>query len=106
MKCQGWGPHRGCAQRATRDGRAGRLPDRPASHVPSGPLSLSAPAGQVDQLHIHVTGRTKEDPSWPGPCYGAVPAVPLAADALDEAVQKLRAALSAKHALFTAVSST
>lgn len=68
------------------------LPHAPSSLFPS----------QVDQLHVHITGRAKGDPSWPGPCYGATPAVPLGEAALGEAVQKLRAALAAKHTLFTA----
>jgi diadenosine tetraphosphate (Ap4A) HIT family hydrolase len=45
---------------------------------------------QVSQLHIHVTGRLQTDPSWPGPCYGAVPAKPLGQETATAMVKALR----------------
>ena len=48
---------------------------------------------QVAQLHVHVTLRSPKDPSWPGPCYGAVPPQVYAPAALEQMLQKLRTAL-------------
>ncbi|WZN64712.1 histidine triad hydrolase [Chloropicon roscoffensis] len=33
-------------------------------------MNVAAIGNMCRQLHIHVTARTEEDPSWPGPCYG------------------------------------
>ncbi|QDZ22305.1 histidine triad hydrolase [Chloropicon primus] len=33
-------------------------------------MNIAAIGNMCRQLHIHVTARTTEDPSWPGPCYG------------------------------------
>jgi diadenosine tetraphosphate (Ap4A) HIT family hydrolase len=49
-------------------------------------------ACQVSQLHVHITLRIPSDPSWPGPCYGALPATPYTDDALTLLLAKLRAA--------------
>lgn len=68
------------------------LANRPPRHAQDlyRPLKLNVAAigNIVSQLHVHVTGRLQTDPAWPGPCYGAVPALPLAAPEL--AVAMLR----------------
>lgn len=52
-----------------------------------------AACAQVSQLHVHVTARDTGDPSWPGPCYGAVPATPHAPFARQALIQRLKKAL-------------
>jgi len=44
----------------------------------------------VSQLHIHITARLESDPSWPGPCYGAVPAKAFTEDECSALVGRLR----------------
>ncbi len=48
---------------------------------------------QVAQLHVHITMRSPKDPSWPGPCYGAVPPKAFTPEALEQMLEKLRVAL-------------
>lgn len=48
---------------------------------------------QVAQLHVHVTLRSPKDPSWPGPCYGAVPPKPYTPQALEDMLTRLRPAI-------------
>lgn len=38
-------------------------------------LNVGALGNQVSQLHVHVIGRFREDPAWPGPVWGAVPSL-------------------------------
>ena len=33
-------------------------------------INVAAIGNMCRQLHIHVTTRNEDDPSWPGPCYG------------------------------------
>ncbi|KAK9837028.1 hypothetical protein WJX81_008115 [Elliptochloris bilobata] len=56
-------------------------------------LNIGAIGNYVSQLHLHVTARDVGDPSWPGPCYGAVPAAPHAPFARQALIQRLRKAL-------------
>ena len=39
-------------------------------------LNIGALGNLVPQLHLHVIGRRKGDPAWPGPVWGHSPAVP------------------------------
>ena len=39
-------------------------------------LNVAALGNSVAQLHIHVVARDPEDPAWPGPIWGKVPAQP------------------------------
>ena len=48
---------------------------------------------QVAQLHVHITLRSPKDPSWPGPCYGAVPPKKFTPEALEQMLEKLNTAL-------------
>lgn len=54
------------AEAATRL-RAALAPDK---------LNIAALGNMVPQLHVHVIGRRRDDPAWPRPVWGAVPAVP------------------------------
>ncbi|PRW45654.1 histidine triad (HIT) [Chlorella sorokiniana] len=57
-------------------------------------LNIAAIGNIVSQLHVHITARLQTDPAWPGPCYGAVPAVPLAPEQLAAALAMLRDAFA------------
>lgn len=52
------------------------------------------PLPQVSQLHVHITGRLTTDPAWPGPCYGAKPAVPMKPEKLASMADSLRKELN------------
>lgn len=39
-------------------------------------LNIAAIGNVVPQLHIHVIARRRDDPAWPKPVWGAVPARP------------------------------
>lgn len=43
-------------------------------------INVGALGNLVPQLHIHVIGRYKTDRAWPGPVWGAGPAMPYADD--------------------------
>ncbi|MCG5239768.1 HIT domain-containing protein [Azospirillum doebereinerae] len=48
-------------------------------------LNVGALGNMVPQLHVHVIGRTRGDPAWPGPVWGsghAAPYEPAHRDAL------------------------
>ncbi|MGF1627170.1 MAG: HIT domain-containing protein [Alphaproteobacteria bacterium] len=47
----------------------------------------------VPQLHVHVIGRRRDDPAWPGPVWGVGVAVPYLADEQAARVAMLGAAL-------------
>ena len=38
-------------------------------------LNVGALGNMVPQLHVHVVGRRKGDPAWPGPVWGHSPVV-------------------------------
>jgi diadenosine tetraphosphate (Ap4A) HIT family hydrolase len=46
----------------------------------------------VPQLHIHIIGRYTNDPAWPGPVWGHLPAHEYESSALEERLVKIRAA--------------
>lgn len=56
-------------------------------------LNVAALGNQVKQLHVHVIGRFDGDAAWPGPVWGAGPAVPYAAEARNTLIDKIRSAL-------------
>lgn len=58
-------------------------------------VNVGALGNQVPQLHIHVVGRFRSDPAWPGPVWGHGTALPYpdhAAAALIERAASLFAA--------------
>jgi diadenosine tetraphosphate (Ap4A) HIT family hydrolase len=57
-------------------------------------INVGALGNLVAQLHIHVIARFTTDPAWPGPVWGARPAVPYESGALQERVEALKAALA------------
>ncbi|CAK0783121.1 hypothetical protein CVIRNUC_006316 [Coccomyxa viridis] len=64
-----------------------------STFAPGLKLNIAAIGNVVAQLHVHITLRSPSDPSWPGPCYGAVPPKPYAPDALELMLADLRRAL-------------
>jgi diadenosine tetraphosphate (Ap4A) HIT family hydrolase len=45
-------------------------------------INVGALGNLVPQLHIHVLGRFKSDPAWPGPVWGTSPLPPFEAGEL------------------------
>jgi len=58
-------------------------------------INIGALGNMVPQLHIHVIARFRDDPAWPGPVWGAQPAVPYESGALQERIEALRESLAA-----------
>lgn len=56
-------------------------------------INVAALGNVVAQLHVHVIARFTDDPAWPRPVWGAVPARPYAPGDLDRRLAELRAAL-------------
>lgn len=50
-------------------------------------LNIGALGNVTAQLHVHVVGRRRGDPAWPGPVWGHSPAVAYRAEALAAAIQ-------------------
>ena len=57
-------------------------------------LNVAALGNQVPQLHIHVIARRTDDPAWPKPVWGAMPAVPYDEAALNDRIASLREAFA------------
>ena len=58
-------------------------------------MNVGALGNMVPQLHVHVIGRTRGDPAWPGPVWGSGQAEPYepteAAALVDQLAEALRA---------------
>ncbi len=52
-------------------------------------INVAALGNMVPQLHVHHIVRYREDPAWPGPVWGKLPAVPYAAGAADEVARRV-----------------
>ena len=61
--------------------------------VPVEKLNVGALGNVTPQLHVHIVGRRRDDPAWPGPVWGHSPADPYATDELAYAVETARRAL-------------
>lgn len=59
-------------------------------------LNVAALGNLVPQLHIHHVARYRNDPAWPAPVWGRVPAKAYEEGALAETAQRLLAALPAE----------
>ncbi|MET4806361.1 HIT family protein [Limibacillus sp. MBR-115] len=57
-------------------------------------INVGALGNMVTQLHLHVIARFEDDDAWPGPVWGAHPALPYDAATLGERLHQLRAALT------------
>jgi len=65
------------------------------SSVAPDKINVGALGNLVPQLHVHVIARFKDDPAWPGPVWGARPAVPYGSGDLQERVAAMKAAFAA-----------
>ena len=57
-------------------------------------LNVGALGNMVPQLHVHVIGRFKGDPAWPGPVWGHGKAEPYSDEDMNSFIAKLRDTLS------------
>jgi diadenosine tetraphosphate (Ap4A) HIT family hydrolase len=53
-------------------------------------INIAAIGNVVSQLHVHVIARRRDDPAWPRPVWGALPARPYEAAERDRLIQALR----------------
>jgi diadenosine tetraphosphate (Ap4A) HIT family hydrolase len=53
-------------------------------------LNVAAIGNMVQQLHIHVVARRKDDAAWPKPVWGAVPRRAYEAEAMERFVAAIR----------------
>ena len=77
------------AERAQLMAEIGEASDALRGAVRCEKLNVAALGIVVRQLHVHVIARHSDDPAWPRPVWGAVPAEPYAegqAEALAEAL--------------------
>lgn len=59
-------------------------------------LNIAMLGNIVSQLHIHHVARFKTDASWPGPIWGAAPAVEYEAGIGEERIERMRRALAGR----------
>lgn len=57
-------------------------------------LNIAALGNMVPQLHIHHVARYRNDPAWPAPVWGKVPARSYADAELNAVIAKLRQSLA------------
>lgn len=57
-------------------------------------LNIGVLGNIVPQLHVHVVGRRRDDPAWPGPVWGAGEAEAYGAPDLRRALRAARASLA------------
>ncbi len=65
-----------------------------AAAYPNAKLNVASLGNVVRQLHVHHVVRTANDAAWPGPVWGHSAPTPYAADALERAVNLLRASFA------------
>jgi diadenosine tetraphosphate (Ap4A) HIT family hydrolase len=53
-------------------------------------INIAAIGNVVSQLHVHVIARRRDDPAWPRPVFGALPARPYETAARDRWIQAIR----------------
>lgn len=61
--------------------------------VPCDKLNVAALGNVVAQLHVHVIARRHDDPAWPKPVWGAVPAAAYGEGDAEALARRLAAAL-------------
>ena len=65
-------------------------------------MNIAALGNVVPQLHIHHIVRYQNDPAWPAPVWGKLPAQPYSADALQLIIHKLQQGLAQQCPEFVA----
>jgi diadenosine tetraphosphate (Ap4A) HIT family hydrolase len=61
--------------------------------VPCDKLNIAAIGNVVPQLHVHVVARSRDDPAWPKPVWGQLPARAYDSEARDRLIAALRGGL-------------
>ncbi len=56
-------------------------------------MNVAALGNMVEQLHIHVIARHRDDPAWPGPIWGVGDAVPYTSADAAKIASRLKAEL-------------
>ncbi len=56
-------------------------------------LNIAAIGNMVSQLHLHHVARFEQDPAWPKPIWGLLPATPYMDDEYKRRINQLRSAL-------------
>ena len=54
-------------------------------------VNVGALGNAVPQLHVHVVGRFRSDPAWPGPVWGHSPRSPYPPHAASALIERARA---------------
>lgn len=57
-------------------------------------MNVATLGNVVSQLHMHVIVRRRDDPAWPAPVWGRLPARPYEAAEIDALQQRLRLVLT------------
>lgn len=57
-------------------------------------MNVASLGNMVPQLHIHHIVRYENDPAWPGPIWGKLPAVPFTQEQIRDVRHKLEALMS------------
>ena len=57
-------------------------------------INIAALGNMVSQLHVHHIVRYREDPAWPAPVWGKLPAVAYTEEQLAECVARLQTVLT------------
>ena len=58
-------------------------------------LNVAALGNMVEQLHIHIIARNKDDSAWPGPVWGVGTSEPYSDSAANETLSAIRRGLEA-----------
>jgi diadenosine tetraphosphate (Ap4A) HIT family hydrolase len=53
-------------------------------------INIAAIGNMVSQLHVHVIARRRDDPVWPRPVWGALPARPYGETERDRLIKAIR----------------
>lgn len=57
-------------------------------------INVGALGNLVEQLHIHVVARFRDDDAWPAPVWGKLPRLPYAPEALARTLDRIREVLT------------
>lgn len=57
-------------------------------------MNIAALGNVVNQLHVHVIARRRNDAAWPAPVWGRAPAIPYSEDQVEAIRQKLKMVLT------------
>lgn len=67
-----------------------------ANAFESDKINIAALGNVVPQLHVHHIVRYRNDPAWPAPVWGKVPARPYASGEQEQVIAKLKMLLGSE----------